>query len=147
MASWWDEDHKLLLVTQEEFDALPDGTVLTCIDDTTVTKGSDDYIDDDTRGGCLAYGVTGDHPLRVAQLEAMASAPARPVWSAPKHTVWSCKIGVIGDLDLPPGSDLPMRRAVEDAFFNLTGKHAGFNFSGWGAQLDEGEYHVAVNAA
>lgn len=69
MSAWWDEAHVLLLLTPEEFAALPDGEVLTCIDDTTAVKGVDD-IDDDTRGGHLAYGVVGEHPLRVAMLSA-----------------------------------------------------------------------------
>jgi len=67
VSAWWDDDHILCLVTPEEFAALPDGTELTCIDDDVVIKGSG-VIDDDTRMGHLAYGVTGDHPLRLALL-------------------------------------------------------------------------------
>jgi hypothetical protein len=143
MACWWDEDHKLLLLTREEFAALPDGEVLTCIDDTTAIKGLDE-IDDDTRGGHIPYGVTGNHPLRVAQLERMTSAPAKEAVKLPQHKVWQCKIGVLGELPLPPGADGPMRRAVEEAFFSITGQHATFNFSGWAAQLDPYEMEVAA---
>lgn len=143
MAAWWDEDHKLLLITAEQLAEMPDGEALTCIDDTVAIKGVDE-IDDDTRGGHLAYGVVGNHPLRVAALERLANASPKPRFIPPAHKAWSCKVGVIGSVDLPPGSDLPMRRAVEAAFFELTGKRAEFNFSGWGAQLDEGEYEVVA---
>lgn len=141
MSAWWDQDHKLLLLTGDEFAALPDGTELTCIDDEIVVKGRDE-IDDDTRGGCLAYGVTGNHPLRVAKLEAMAAAPKVELPPLPQHKVWTCKVGVLGDVDLPSGADAPMRDAVERAFFDLTGKVAQFNFSGWGGELERGEFHV-----
>ena len=49
-------DDKLWLFTPEEYNRLPDGTVLTCIDGTTNTKGVD-YIDMDTRFGHIAYGL------------------------------------------------------------------------------------------
>lgn len=67
MSAWWDDDHYLCLITPEEFADLPEGAVVTCIDYTTAVKGLEE-IDDDTRGGHLAYGVTGDHPLRLALL-------------------------------------------------------------------------------
>ena len=146
MSAWWDEDHKLLLITPEEFAVLPDGEVLACIDGSTFTKGVDE-IDDDTRAGHLAYGVVGNHPLRVAHLEKLLALPPKPPFEAPTHKAWSCKIGVMGEVDLPTGADAPMRRAVEEAFFALTGKHAEFNFSGWGAKLDEGEYNVVQDWA
>lgn len=59
----WDET--LWLFTIDEFNQLPDGIELTCIDGTTAVKGKD-YIDDDTRGGHIAYGVIDpkNHPLR-----------------------------------------------------------------------------------
>ena len=141
MSAWWDEEHKLLLLTPEEYAVLPDGEVLTCIDETTATKGAD-QIDDDTRAGHLAYGVVGNHPLRVAHLERMANKPAEPPFNAPPHRAWSCTIGVMGDVDLPPGADAPMRQAAEAAFYALTGKHAEFNFSGWGAKLDKYQFEV-----
>jgi hypothetical protein len=43
------------LLTPAELDGLPDGTVLVSIQGRRVAKGRD-YIDDDTRGGYLAYG-------------------------------------------------------------------------------------------
>jgi hypothetical protein len=61
MQKWNDT---LWLLTEDEFSKLPDGFVLTCIDNTTVIKGKD-YIDMDTRFGHTAYGVVGpllDHP-------------------------------------------------------------------------------------
>lgn len=55
------------------------------------------------------------------------------------HKVWMCKIGVVGDLKLPPGADGPMRTAIERAFREITGRDAEFTFSGWGGELTEGE--------
>lgn len=72
MAAFWDDDKVLVLLTREEFDSLPDGTVLTCIDDTTAVKGTDE-LDDDTRFGHMAYGVTGDHPIRLKHLAMVAA--------------------------------------------------------------------------
>jgi hypothetical protein len=57
--------------------------------------------------------------------------------------VWSCKIGEV--LDLPPGSDAPMRQAVARAYKELTGENAYFCFSGWGAKLTEEERAVVEN--
>jgi len=58
----WDDN--LWLLTTDEFNEIPDGTVLTCIDGTTATKGVDE-IDMDTRLGYLAYGIVdpANHPL------------------------------------------------------------------------------------
>lgn len=64
---------------------------------------------------------------------------------APKLKVWSCKIGECEPADLPDGADLPMRSAVERAYHEITGKSAAFNFSGWGANLDEVERAVVEN--
>ena len=69
MSAWWDIDHILCLITPEEFAELPDGEILTCIDETVAVKGTDE-IDQDTRFGHIAFGVTGDHPLRLALLAA-----------------------------------------------------------------------------
>ena len=52
-------------------------------------------------------------------------------------TIWSCKIGTLDSVELPLGSDQPMRRAVQDAYMKLTGRDADFCFSGWGAQLTD----------
>lgn len=62
MVPWEDG---LYLFTQEEYDRLPIGTVLTCISGAEVTKGID-VVDADTRFGYLAYGVKDpwDHPLK-----------------------------------------------------------------------------------
>lgn len=49
--------------------------------------------------------------------------------------VWECKIGFADDAALPPGADLPLRRAVRDAYVALTDTEPTFLFSGWGAQL------------
>lgn len=51
----WSEEAKLYLLSQRQFEQVPDGTVLTCIDSEQVTKGQD-TIDMDTRFGRIAYG-------------------------------------------------------------------------------------------
>jgi hypothetical protein len=53
----WSDDNDLWLLTIEEFIEVPNGTVLLSISDDTAVKGKD-YIDDDTRFGCMAYGLT-----------------------------------------------------------------------------------------
>lgn len=62
MAPW---DDKLYLFTPEEYEQLPDGTELTCINGETAIKGKD-TIDQDTRFGLLGYGVKDpwNHPLK-----------------------------------------------------------------------------------
>lgn len=62
------------------------------------------------------------------------------------ETVWLCKIGVSMRLDLPQGSDLPMRKAVKAAFEDLTGGMADFCFSGWGGSLSIAEQVVVGQA-
>lgn len=56
--------------------------------------------------------------------------------------IWDCKIGEIDSSLLPAGSDGPMRRAVEEAYFNITGVRPEFIFSGWGAELTPAEREV-----
>jgi hypothetical protein len=58
---------------------------------------------------------------------------------APDPATWACKIGEIDRAKLASGSDLPMRLAIEDAYYRLTGESCTFVFSGWGAELDEPE--------
>lgn len=53
----------------------------------------------------------------------------------PLGAVWDCQIGGIDRKALRPGSDAPLRQAVEAAFLDLTGKEAEFCFSGWGGKL------------
>lgn len=63
MAPWDDE---LFLFTPEEYEQLPDGIELTCIDGDIVVKGVD-KIDMDTRfGHHTAFGVKDpwNHPLK-----------------------------------------------------------------------------------
>jgi hypothetical protein len=74
VSAWWDEDKVLCLITPQEFAEIEAGTPLTCIDDTIAIKGVHP-IDDDTRFGHLAYGVTGDHPLRLALLALTTRQP------------------------------------------------------------------------
>lgn len=54
MKQW---DNELWLLTPAEYELLPDGVRLKCIDDTYAVKGAD-YIDQDVRFGCLAFGLT-----------------------------------------------------------------------------------------
>lgn len=56
--------------------------------------------------------------------------------------VWQCKIGIMGSVPLPVGSDFPMRQAIREAFYRLTGVQAEFVFSGWNADLTDGELMV-----
>lgn len=58
--------------------------------------------------------------------------------------IWMCKIGTLedGSVELPTGCDLPMRLAIQDAYKKLTGKEPDFIFSGWSAELTEGELNV-----
>lgn len=59
--------------------------------------------------------------------------------------VWSCKIGEV-PVDVlrrfGNGADAPLRRAVQEAFFLVTGVQAEFIFSGWNAELDKFEREV-----
>lgn len=59
-----------------------------------------------------------------------------------KKKIWDCKIGEVDRDKLPPGSDLPMRNAIRRAYIEITGIAPNFIFSGWGAELDEGERAV-----
>lgn len=62
MQKWNDT---LYLFTKDEYDQLPDGTLVECIDGEKLTKGID-HIDMDTRFGHIAFGVTDpwNHPLK-----------------------------------------------------------------------------------
>jgi hypothetical protein len=62
-----------------------------------------------------------------------------------KLKTWSCKIGEIDPGILPQGSDGPMRKAVHDAYFKLTGIEPNFIFSGWGAELDDLERSIVYD--
>ena len=66
MGAWWDDEETLWLVTPEEFDRLPNGFVLTCIDGSTAIKGKD-KIDGDTRFGHIAYGASKDAILKALE--------------------------------------------------------------------------------
>ena len=51
----WNEE--LWLLTPKEYEELNDGVMLKCIDGEIVKKGVD-YIDQDVRFGCIAFGLT-----------------------------------------------------------------------------------------
>jgi hypothetical protein len=56
MNKWENTETSVWLFTVEEFDKLPDGIELECINGSRVVKGKD-YIDMGTRFGYIAYGV------------------------------------------------------------------------------------------
>ena len=53
--------------------------------------------------------------------------------------IWTCKIGETLPNPLPKGADAPIRKAVEQAYKEITGFEADFCFSGWGGMLTSGE--------
>ena len=57
--------------------------------------------------------------------------------------IWQCKIGEVDSEKLPKGSDGPMRRAIEEAYYSIVGEYPDFIFSGWGAGLTEEERFIA----
>lgn len=63
----------------------------------------------------------------------------------PQHALWYCKIGETAREMLPPGSDGPMRDAIEAAYKQLTGHESDYIFSGWAATLTEPELAVVEN--
>lgn len=73
------------------------------------------------------------------------TAPA-PLPGEKQERIWECKIGGLTGA-LPPGSDAPMRNAIQEAFYQLAGADAQFCFSGWGGKLDEAERAVVENRA
>lgn len=54
--AWDDRPDKLWLLTPDEFELVPDGTVLVCISGETRVKGTAEF-DRDTRAGYMAWGV------------------------------------------------------------------------------------------
>lgn len=56
-----------------------------------------------------------------------------------KQAVWSCKIGPVDRSELPPGADLPLRKAVEKGCLDLLGNTPVTIFSGWGGTFTRGE--------
>ena len=55
--------------------------------------------------------------------------------------LWECKIGGTTK-PLPKMSDVPMRKAVQQAYFELTGEYCDIIFTGWGSKLTESEKEV-----
>lgn len=62
------------------------------------------------------------------------------------ENVWSCKIGPLPVDSLPKGADAPMRKAVEEAFYTLTGQYAEACFSGWGDKFTASERSIVNNS-
>lgn len=60
------------------------------------------------------------------------------------ENIWQCKIGGLTG-EIPDGGDLPMRQAIKQAYYDLTGKEAEFCFSGWSAELTDSERSVVTN--
>lgn len=61
----WSEETNLYLFTPDEYEQLPDGFELICIDGSKEVKGTD-KVDMDTRLGHIAFGVKDpwNHPLK-----------------------------------------------------------------------------------
>lgn len=58
---------------------------------------------------------------------------------------WTCVVGTVKRPDLPDGSDLPMRAAVQAAFMRVTGQEPKACFSGWGYRFTEPQLAVVEN--
>jgi hypothetical protein len=58
MATRWNDegDNSLWVITPTEYEKLPNNIELECINGKTYIKGKD-YIDQDVRGGHIAYGI------------------------------------------------------------------------------------------
>ena len=59
-----------------------------------------------------------------------------------KLKIWTCKIGEVEGVLVPPGADFPMREAVSRAYREITGEEPEFIFSGWGGELTAVEREV-----
>lgn len=53
--------------------------------------------------------------------------------------IWTCKIVLPDDAELPWGADQPPRRAVIEAVAQMTKSPQLACFSGWGGELSDGE--------
>lgn len=62
-----------------------------------------------------------------------------------RRYVWTCAVGGKEYVVVPPGGDAPMRRAVERAFYELTGERPAECFSGWGEKFTEEALAVIEN--
>jgi hypothetical protein len=58
--------------------------------------------------------------------------------------IWECQIGEVDVAKLPQASDAPMRAAVREAYFQLTGEYPEFIFSRWNAELDDVRRSIVV---
>lgn len=58
--------------------------------------------------------------------------------------IWMCKIGVHKPVRIPLAADAPMRSAAHRAYKEITGREPDFCFSGWSAELTEGELEVVL---
>ena len=79
--------------------------------------------------------------LRAALGENIAARAGAPTPAGKR--VWACKAVWGIESELPAGADQPMREAVKDAFFKLTGRWPDTLFSGWGGQLTDAELRCA----
>lgn len=66
----WSDGSDLWLLTKEEYDQLPDGIELGCINGRNYVKGKD-YLDDDTRSTYMAFGIHApfEHELKELFME------------------------------------------------------------------------------
>ena len=61
--------------------------------------------------------------------------------SGKKYKIWTCKLVVPGDVELPNGFDWPPRNGATEAVTGAGIEVVGC-FSGWGGSLTEGEIEV-----
>ena len=54
-----------------------------------------------------------------------------------KKEYWTCVVGPCESSKLPNGADFPMRQAIKQVVFNMTGEYPENVWSGWGCDEDE----------
>ena len=72
----WSNGDTLRLCPETDFPNVPDGIAMYSISGTVHVKGRD-YIDDDTRGGILAYGLIPGHTTTTVSAASVAATSAQ----------------------------------------------------------------------
>lgn len=57
-------------------------------------------------------------------------------------SVWYCKVGKLGQKELLEGCDFPMRQAIKNAYYQITGEWPDFCFSGWNTDMTKTELEI-----
>jgi len=139
MKLWEREDGEMWLETAED----EDGLLKLCVGD-----GDFFYTDADELRAMVEALPRRDEAQAVrAALEGLVEAVRKSCRACAGRgdegmKNWSCKIGEVEPSKVPAGGDLPMRKAIQEAYEQLTGEAPAFCFSGWGAQLTDGERAV-----